>query len=142
MLRALAAMNVADSQDNAWLPDTRAAANITPYLGKLHTKARYFGPEKIIIGNGDALDITHVVIAYVGRDQLKLNKILVVPAIKKNLLFVSQPTTEYSYLFEFTSYGFVIKHRGTGTVITYGTRFGDLCAMPVPHKHAFFSTRF
>ncbi|KAF8408703.1 hypothetical protein HHK36_004767 [Tetracentron sinense] len=142
--QALAVMSLFDSQDNAWFPDTGASSHMTTDSGKLQTLIEYHGPEKIMVGNGDKLDITHVgsTLINVGNDQLQLNDVLVVPAIKKNLISVSQLTSDYPYLFEFSSTGFVIKDRGTKSVIASGHRHGDSYALQLEDKKAFFSTRF
>ena len=83
--QALAAMTLADHQDNAWFPDT--SAHMTADIGKLQTFKRYFGPEKIMVGNGDILDITHIgkSVLSLGNNNLELENVLVVPNIKKNL---------------------------------------------------------
>lgn len=88
------------------------------------------GPDKIIVGDGNALDITHIGSTNVkfGDASLQLDIVLVVPSIKKNLLSVSQMTTDYPYVFEFSSDGFVIKHKGTQKQIAMGSRRGDLYA--------------
>ncbi|KAF8391295.1 hypothetical protein HHK36_023597 [Tetracentron sinense] len=142
--QALAAMSLSDSQDNAWFPDTGASSHMTADAGKLQTLIEYHGPEKIMVGNGYKLDITHIgsTLINVGNDQLQLNDVLVVPAIKKNLISISQLTSDYPYLFEFSSTGFVIKDRGTKSVIASGHRHGDLYALQLEDKKAFFSTRF
>ncbi|KAL5715327.1 hypothetical protein ACHQM5_017160 [Ranunculus cassubicifolius] len=142
--QALAAMKLSDSESSAWFPDTGASAHMTSNSGNLRTLAPYFGSEKIIVGNGDALDITHVGTASIrANDQsLHLKNVLVVPEIKKNLLSVSQMTSDFPYTFEFSRDGFVIKNRRTGAVITSGQRHGDLYALHPQEKHALFSTRF
>ena len=74
---------------------------MTSDVGKLEFLSPYHGSDKILIGNGTALDITHTGSACFkyGGHELQLNNVLVVPEIKKNLLSVSQITSEYPYLF-------------------------------------------
>ncbi|RWR75576.1 Zinc finger, CCCH-type [Cinnamomum micranthum f. kanehirae] len=143
-VQALAAFNLADHHDPSWFPDTGATAHMTPDVGKLHSLSPYQGSDKILVGNGTALDITHIGTASVkhGRHELKLNNVLVVPDIKKNLLSVSQITSEYPYLFEFSCDGFVVKHRITGQLITTGARMGGLYSLQPINNEAMFSTRF
>ena len=67
-----------------------------------------------MVGNSDTLDITHVgsALLNVGSGHLKLNNVLVVPNIKKNLISVSQLTSEYPYAIEFSSSGFCDQGHG------------------------------
>lgn len=96
-----------------------------------------------MVGNGESIKITHVgsTSLNVGNTQLALDNVLVVPEIKKNLLSVSQLTSDHPYIFEFSSTGFVIKNRDTGSVIAMGRRSGDLYALQ-PKGVALFSNRF
>lgn len=128
---SLGAIAISDNQDNAWFPDTGATSHITADAGKLQSLVPYYGPEKIMVGNGDLLDITHVGTASinVGNGLLHLDNVLVVPQIKQNLLSVSQLTSDQPYIFEFSLSGFVIKDRRTQSVITTGSRCGDLYAL-------------
>lgn len=128
--QALAAMTLSDSQDSAWFPDTGASAHMTADTGKLQSFARYTGSDKKFVGNGAALDITHIGSASdpYGHNRLELNDVLVVPEIKKSLLSVSQMTTDHPYVFEFSSNGFEIKNRETRRVIAAGSRCGGLYA--------------
>ena len=65
---------------------------------------------------------------------------LVVPDIHKNLLSVSQLTSEYPYNFEFSSKGFVIKNKNTRTLIASRIRSGNLYAFQPDMHKAMFST--
>ena len=84
--QALAVMSLHDIQDAAWYPDTGASAHMTSDPDKLHTLSNYMGPDKIIVGDGNALDITHIgsTNVKVGDASLHLDNVLVVPSIKKN----------------------------------------------------------
>ncbi|GKU95409.1 hypothetical protein SLEP1_g8773 [Rubroshorea leprosula] len=67
---------------------------------------------------------------------LNLNDVLVVPELKKNLLFVSKFTDENPCVFEFSSNGFVIKDQVTQAVVAKGIRKGQLYALEEEEKHA------
>ena len=54
----------------------------------------------------------------------------VFPRIKKNLLFISQLTTTYPCICEFSDDGFGIKDKMTGMILTKGTRMGDEYSLP------------
>ena len=145
--QALAAMKFSDNHYEAWFPDTGATQHMTPDDGNLSNLQPYKGKDKIMVGNGNKLDITHIGDTTIqsGKDNVKLKNVLVVPNIKKNLLSVSQLTTDLPYLFEFDSNGFMIKNRETGKVITTGTREGGLYSLEHDSKMskvAFFSNRF
>ena len=81
------------------------------YEGKLKTLRLYFGTDHILVGNGYVLPITHTdndsLNIPCGKLDLKNN--LVVSKIKSNLPFVSQLIDDNVYLFEFNSFGCVIK---------------------------------
>lgn len=138
--QALAALAI---HDDAWYPDTGASAHMAFDPGKLHSLLSYHGHEKIIVGNGDSLDITHVGSTHirVGNQRIKLNDVLVAPHIKKNLLSVSQFTTDNPCTFEFSSDGFLIKGRDTRAVIAAGSRSGNLYALQSTVPQALFSNR-
>ncbi|KAL5699696.1 hypothetical protein ACHQM5_030565 [Ranunculus cassubicifolius] len=142
--QALAAMKLSDSQDSAWFPDTGASAHMTADSGKLSSITPYYGSDKILVGDGNALDITHTgsTSLNVGDQHLNLNNVLVVPQIKKNLLSVSQLTAEHPLIFIFSKDGFLVKNRDTGTVMASGSRCGGLYSLQPNNKEVFFSTRF
>ena len=63
--------------------------------------------------------------------------------MKRNLLSVSQLTTEFSCLFEFTNCGFVIKDQRTRQILASGIKQGGLYTLSDSKpKEALFSTRF
>lgn len=51
MAQAMAAMNLADSQDASWFPDTGASAHMTASTGKLQNFHKYHGHDKILVGH-------------------------------------------------------------------------------------------
>lgn len=65
-LRLLAAMTLHDNQDADWFPDTGASAHMTSNPGMLHSPFQYSGSDKIMVGNGDTLNITHVGSTFIG----------------------------------------------------------------------------
>lgn len=103
----MAALTVADSQDSEWFPDTGGSAHITENPGKLPNLRPYVGNDGIMAGNGEILPITHVGETKINTtsSSIPLKNVLVVPNIKKDLLSVSQLTSEFPYTFEFSSVG-------------------------------------
>jgi hypothetical protein len=141
--QALAAMTIADNQDSTWFPDTGATDHITGDPGKLQSLIPYHGTDGVMVGNGDNLQITHIRQATIGHgpSSIKLNDVLLVPDIKKDLLSVSQLTFAYPLLFEFNGDGFVIKDGTTHRIVATGSRRGGLYALD-GGAAAFFSRRF
>ncbi|KAK2991664.1 hypothetical protein RJ640_028939 [Escallonia rubra] len=142
--KAMASLSVSDALKDTWFPDTGAFEHMTVDEGKLTNSKPYFGPDKIVVGNGEKLKITHIgdEKVQVGSKDLTLQNVLVVPQIKKNLLSVSQLTSQFPYIFEFSSDGFVIKHRETRKEIASGSRSGGLYALDQCGGEIFFSNRF
>lgn len=142
--QALAAMAISENETDAWFPDTGATQHMTSDNGKLIHCQPYHGSDKIMVGNGHKLKITHIgdTVLHTDKNSVKLKNVLVVPEIKKNLLSVSQLTTDFPYMFEFTANNFVIKNRETGKVITTGTRNGGLYSLEPNQNMTFYSSRF
>lgn len=77
--------------DPKWLADSGATNHVTADGGNLAIKSRYSGNDSLIVGNGTRLGIEHTGSSAVlcGFKLLKLNNMLHVPNIKRNL--VSMP---------------------------------------------------
>ncbi|KAF8389828.1 hypothetical protein HHK36_024347 [Tetracentron sinense] len=129
--QALAAMAITDPYDPEWIPDTGATSHMTNNPGILHSISPYNGSDVITVGNGNTLPISHIgsTTLPTSYGKLKVDNILVVPSITKNLLSVGQLTDEYSCLFEFTSNGFVIKDQKSGRILAKVTRDGGLYSL-------------
>lgn len=65
----------------------------------------------IFVDNGYSLPISHVGDAKIKTNcgKVPLHDVLVVPLLKKNLLFAGKLTNDYPCMFEFTFSNFVIK---------------------------------
>lgn len=142
--QALAAMAISENETDAWFPDTGATQHMTSNNGKSIHCQPYHGLDKIMVGNGHKLKITHIgdTVLHTDKNSVKLKNVLVVPEIKKNLLSVSQLTTDFPYMFEFTANNFVIKNRETGKVITIGIRNGGFYSLEPNQNMTFYSSRF
>ena len=95
--QALAAITIADSQDSEWFPDIGASDHITSNLGNLHSLTPYHGSDGVMVGNGHTLpliDIGETTLG-TGSSPIHLKDVLLVPNIKKDLLFISKLTTNY-----------------------------------------------
>jgi len=84
--------------------------------------SRYYGGDKVNIGNGKQLPITHVSTSSLqtfphSNSVLCVPNILHVPSMKKNLLSVSQLTREHNVIVEFHSNVCFIKDKITGRIL-------------------------
>ncbi|GKU95007.1 hypothetical protein SLEP1_g8425 [Rubroshorea leprosula] len=131
--QALATMTLLEKKDQNTYVDTSATDHMTSDAGKLYTKRPYTGNHNVFTGDGTPLDISHIGSASIG--SLKLNNVLVVSNLKKNLLSVSKFTKENPCIFEFSSNGFVIKDQATQAVLARGTKKGQLYALEEEQKH-------
>ena len=127
-----------------WVPDTGATAHITDDPGTLSKLTPYVGSDSVIVGNGSELSITHTGHAHIFSpgSSLSLNNVLVVPNIKKNLLSVSQLTSDYPCYFIFDDHGFVIKDLRTHRVLASGSKEDGLYVLQRAPIQVFFSNRF
>lgn len=70
--------------DPSWYFDTCATDHVAPDLQELNIAEEYHGPDKLQVGNGKLLNISHI--ASSSLHGLKLPTMLIVPQIKKRLL--------------------------------------------------------
>ena len=91
--------------DPNWYPDSGATHCMTPDPHNLMEKTDYGGSERVIIGNGSGLQINQVGNSFFKSDlsshSFRLNNLLHVPHITKNLLSVSQFARDNRVFFEF-----------------------------------------
>ena len=92
---------------------------MTPDSTALTTFEQYVGKDKVIVGNGAPLPITHT-----GTSQpfpnLKLLYVLLVPHLTKNLLSISKLTKDFPVLVTFNDSSFIIQNKITRTVVATG----------------------
>ena len=88
---------------------------------ELHTKATYHGSNKLVVGNGSALPITHIGNSYIPTPRpLQLKNILLVPALKKNLISISQFTLNNNVLVVFDASCCYVKDKVTKDILVQG----------------------
>ena len=109
-----------EEKDPTFYVDSGATTHITNNLGKMTQITPYNGNDAIVVGNGEALRMSHIgeVRLKSKHRDLKLKNLLVVLEIKKNLL----PSDNLCSI-EFSSTGFVIKDQFQ-QVVARGTRKG------------------
>lgn len=126
--QALATMTSNEGLDPSVYVDTGASSHMTNDAGILTNLVPYSGSDQVLVGNGSQLNITHIGDCNQYKN-LKLNKVLLVPNIKKNLISVSQLVKDNSCICEFTDSEFIVKDRETGKILATGNRKGDLYAL-------------
>uniref|UniRef100_A0A803QCY3 Integrase catalytic domain-containing protein n=1 Tax=Cannabis sativa TaxID=3483 RepID=A0A803QCY3_CANSA len=130
----------------AWFADSGASNNITADPSVIPQKQEYGGKEKVTVGNGDKLVISHFGNGklYTKTGQwLKLNEMLLVPIIAKNFLSVSKLTTDNDVIIEFHSNSCFVKDIATRRVLLQGMLKDGLYQLQTPrNKSAYlrFST--
>ena len=87
-----------------WYPDANTSHHITPYISSLQITEEYKGNDRVIVGNGNGLPISHVGYGKLhinGNKSLSLRNILHVPKITKLLLSVKKLCHDNNCFFEF-----------------------------------------
>lgn len=106
---------IESAYDSNWYLDLGATSHSTVDLKNLNFHSDYQGTETIKLGNGTGLRILHIgSFIKTPHKSLSLNKILLVPSITQNLLFVSQFTHDNNVYFEFYPNFFVVKDLQSG----------------------------
>jgi histone deacetylase 1/2 len=97
--------------DPAWYMDTGATDHITSDLDRLAIRNAYNGNDRVHIGNGAGLHISHVGHSTLNTTTkpLALRNILHVPHITKNLLSAHKLTKDNNVFVEIHPYHFVVK---------------------------------
>nr|KYP48069.1 Retrovirus-related Pol polyprotein from transposon TNT 1-94 [Cajanus cajan] len=96
--------------------DTGATSHMTPSLSQLTDSQNYNGTDRVFVGNGTSLNITHVGSLSLSHT-VPLSDVLVVPNLTKNLVSVSKLTHDNHAKAIFVDDSFVIQNRKTGRVL-------------------------
>lgn len=112
--------------DTNWYSDTGATDHITSDLDRLIVKERYNGKDRVQADDGPGLFISHVGHSqlHTSNKNIKLNNILHVPQVTRNLLLVHRFTSDNDVYFEFHPNFFVVKDRATKSHLFQGKRRG------------------
>ncbi|KAM1729479.1 hypothetical protein FF2_019593 [Malus domestica] len=108
---------------SSWLIDSGATSHITNDISTINSHTPYTGEEKVYIGDGKGLSITHVgsFTLHTPTASFKLNNVLHVPHMKHNLLFVFQFLRDNYCSLTLDSDRSVIKDRSTGKMLLPGS---------------------
>jgi uncharacterized membrane protein YgcG len=96
--------------DTNWYTDTGSTDHITGELEKLSMKEKYKGKDQIRAANGAGMNISHIGHAIIStpNSNLKLNRVLHVPAADKNLISVHRLTSDNHAYLEFYPNHFLV----------------------------------
>lgn len=119
-----------------WIVDSRATHHITNDIDNLHLTQSYHGSDHLLVGNGSTLPITHTskTALKTHTHNLSLPKVLHVPTISQNLLFVSSLCKINHVSVEFLSNKFLVQGLKTRVPILRGPHRDGLYHLPRPPK--------
>jgi hypothetical protein len=111
-----------DSQDLDWYTDSGASSYMTNDVGNLDATTPYGGYNKVVVGNGASLPITHTgsLSHSTSLGSISLLDVLVVPSLTKKLIFISKLTTDNNCSITFIGSCFTIQDLLTGVVLGTG----------------------
>ena len=125
-----------------WLADTGAYAHITPDLGSLHQPQPFTAFDKLYVGNGTGLDITHIGTCHLSTpsNSFLLADTLHVPQISKPLIFVHKFSIDNNCYFEFWPSFFLVKDQVTRRTLLKGENKHGLYHFLFTSKAAFLTS--
>ncbi|KAH7519006.1 hypothetical protein FEM48_Zijuj09G0231700 [Ziziphus jujuba var. spinosa] len=120
-------------KDPSWFLDSGATNHIVADGDSLLEQIEYQGNNKLVVGNDRNLEITHLGNTLIPSLSMiiKLNNVLVVPRIAKNLLSISQLTRDNELTAEFTAQCCFIKDK-VGQIQLKGVLQEGLYKLHVP----------
>lgn len=111
-----------EPRDGGWYLDSGATDHVSNDFSNLSINTQYKGNNQLVVGNGSKLKIASIVHTlliifepYV-LQHIKLNQILYVPEITKNLIRISKILVDNNVYVEFDKYSCVVKDKKRGTV--------------------------
>ena len=124
----------------SWIIDTGASHHIVQDLEHLTLADSYPGSDKVLVGDGTGLEITHIghTTLNTKHKSLNLNQVLCVPNMKSNLLSVSKLCKTNNCSVEFFPSCFVVKDLNSGQALLQGPIKQDLYQLPcqiTPHTN-------
>ncbi|RWR76373.1 putative polyprotein [Cinnamomum micranthum f. kanehirae] len=131
-LAAMAASNQFSVEQN-WYTDTGATDHITSNIGNLSLRSDYHRPDKVSVGNGAGLHISHIGSNSISTpsSNFRLNNMLCVPHISTNLISVHRFANDNNCFFIFDSSGFCIKDKASGKTLFRGQSKNGLYPFPI-----------
>ncbi|RVW91845.1 Retrovirus-related Pol polyprotein from transposon RE2 [Vitis vinifera] len=126
----------------SWLLDSGTSHHVTTDLHNLSIHTPYNGSNDIMIGDGSGLSITHNGSSslHTTHNTFKLNNVLCVPTMKKNLISISQFCTSNNVSIEFLPTAFLVKDIQTGITFLKGNTKDGIYEWPVSPPLLAFSS--
>ncbi|OMO94717.1 Integrase, catalytic core [Corchorus capsularis] len=130
---------------SSWCMDTGATHHVTSQFQNLSLASEYDGPDQIVVGNGQGLDISHsgLVDLRTSNKQFQLKDVLFVPSMKQNLISVSKFCKNNGVFIEFYDDYFLVKDLQTRQVLTKGLLTDGIYRLPatILRSHVALSSR-
>ena len=119
-----------------WILDSGATHHLTSYLQNLSLHQPYNGSEAVSIADGSSLPMTHTGSASISTSSksLKLNDILCVPTVSKNLVSVYRLCNANKVSVEFFPAHFQVKDLSSGAKLLQGRTKDELYEWPMPTR--------
>ncbi|CAA0807454.1 Unknown protein [Striga hermonthica] len=111
-----------------WCLDSGASTHMTNQPETLDSLKSYSGNSSVIVGNGSNLSISHIGSCRLPNG-MRLNDVLVVPHLTKNLVSISKLTSDLPVDVVFSGNLFLIQHRETKEPLARGRCDGGLYYM-------------
>ncbi|CAJ2657636.1 unnamed protein product [Trifolium pratense] len=114
----------------SWYPDSGASHHLTFNPNNIGYRMPYYGHDQVLMGNGQGVSInslghSNFYSPYDPNVQLKLNDLLHVPHISKNLLSVSKFAQDNNVFFEFHPHSCYVKSQDSKHTLLEGTVGSD-----------------
>lgn len=109
--------------DPNWYADSGASNHVTSNPNFQSAKTEYTGNESVFVGDGSQLNISHTGYSFIPSTggNLKLENVLCVPHIAKNLVRISKLARDNNVFVEFHADFCVVKDKMSGTELLRGT---------------------
>lgn len=129
-----ASCSLSPDETSDWYMDSGASTHMTPSPNGLNAVISYGGKDRVLVGNGSSLNISHTGSCDIN-SEVTLRNVLVVPHLTCNLLSISQLCRDFPLDVHFSDDYFVIQNRETGHPVAKGRREGGstYCNMFIPH---------
>ena len=118
--------NMDGPSNNNWYLDSGATHHLTNDVSNMHINEAYTGTVKLFVGNGVSLCIIHIGYTVLKLKNsitfptFKLNNILFIPQITKNLINISQLTKDNNIIVEFTNKFYFMKDKVKNLIMLQG----------------------
>ncbi|KAJ0024672.1 hypothetical protein Pint_08490 [Pistacia integerrima] len=134
LVKAFTSCTLNDNQASNWYTDTGAITHMTNDDTQLDKSDTYIGKDRVIVGNGASLPISHTG-TLSPTSSLTLKDVLVVPALTKNLISINKLTSDFPFSITFTNDRFIIHNQVIRKVVATGRREdGTPCSRPLPNS--------